>query len=76
MPKFKVLFSANTDIEVKVGWAEDKDDAIEKATELMPSGLCAQCSGYWENWSRDESDAEPYEVQDENGAVLWSENPH
>lgn len=72
MPRFTVYARAWTDLSVHVA-AEDYDAAIEAAYEEQPSGLCAQCSGWGETWSKGEGDYEPYEVADENGKTVWSD---
>lgn len=75
MPKFKVRFQPTADLVVRVE-AEDYDQAIDKAYEGKPSGICAHCSGWREDFTLDvetQEGVEPYEVEDESGKVVWSE---
>jgi len=71
MAKFTVQLIAASSISVTVE-ADDVDDAIDKAYNEEPGGICAQCSGWNENWCRDEGDSEASEVMDENGNVVWT----
>jgi hypothetical protein len=72
MPKFTVRMSGYQDASIKVE-AEDPDDAIDGAIRKGVPGMCAHCSGWGMEWSRDESDEWiPYEVDDETGATAWS----
>jgi hypothetical protein len=50
MPKYRVYLQtvASTVVEVE---AEDKYDAIEKATEQDMPTICAQCSGWGKSWN-------------------------
>jgi hypothetical protein len=79
MSKFKVRFIPQVDLTVTVE-AEDVDEAIDKAYQAKPSGICAHCSGGWgKPYSLDIEmfdGVEPYEVEDENGERVWSEPTH
>lgn len=75
MPKFKVRFQPSADLAVTVE-AEDYDDAIDKAYDERPTGICAQCSGWRQPFSLDvvtDDGIEPYEVVDETGERVWSQ---
>ena len=56
---------------------EQMDEALDRAYELLPSGVCAQCSGWGEKWSFDLSvmDLEAKYAEDEDGNVVWGERP-
>lgn len=41
---------------------EARDQAIERAYDTAPGSLCAHCSGWGSNWSRDEGE---WELADE-----------
>lgn len=74
MPKFKVRFIPHADLTVTVE-AENVDEAIDKAYQDKPSGICAHCSGGWgKPYSLDVEmfdGVEPYEVEDEYGKRVW-----
>jgi hypothetical protein len=73
MPKFTVHQRQYVDITVHVE-ADDETDAIEKAAEANPSGICGQCGGWGESWTRDDTgEIEPYEVVDVDGNTVWKE---
>ena len=74
MSKFKVYFPTGGEIGVTVD-AEDYEEAIDKAYDVLPEAtLCAQCSGWRRQWSRDESDdKEAAYVFDATGKQVWSE---
>lgn len=75
MPKFKVRFQPSADLSVTVE-AADYDEAIDKAYDERPTGVCAQCSGWRQPFSLDvvtDDGIEPYEVEDENGQKVWSQ---
>lgn len=55
MPNFTVYFEGHADAYVRVE-AEDISEAIDKAYDQVPYGVCAQCSGYGQNWGLDISD--------------------
>lgn len=74
MPKFIVHHETTSSIVIKVE-ADNYEDAIEKAWEILPSSVCAQCSGWNEKWSRDEGEYEATAVEDEAGNMVWEENP-
>ena len=73
MPKFRVYLSKVTEIGVTVE-APDPDSAIEAAYDHDVPGVCAQCSGYGRDWSRDENDVmEPEAVFEgsSSGPEVW-----
>lgn len=58
---------------------EDKDELVDKlideAYDIVPYGVCAQCSGWGQNWSLDFGDSEVYSIEDSEGNVLLDEKP-
>ena len=52
MNKYRVYLQAIANLSVEVE-AEDPDEALELAFEQHGQYLCAQCSGWGENWSLD-----------------------
>lgn len=73
MPKYIVHMSQVVSLTVQVE-AETPEDAAENAWEHTPGGICAQCSGYGRDWSRDDSaEFEVDLVTDEAGAEVWDE---
>ena len=50
--KYQVLFTTTANYVVTVD-SESPDTAVEKAYELLPSGVCAHCSGWGRNYSLD-----------------------
>jgi hypothetical protein len=74
MPAYRVLFSQIVSITIDVE-ADDPEAAIEAAYEEGPGGLCFQCSGYRQSWSRDddgELEAEAVYEQDGRDEVWGS----
>lgn len=73
MSEFKVYFEGMAGVVVTVE-ADDAEDAIEKAYDEIPSGVCAQCSGWREKWSLDVPDDWKLDsVADENGDTVYTE---
>lgn len=71
--KYRVAMvqTASTMVEVE---AEDVDDAIDKAWQEAPGGLCAQCSGWGHGPGIDlAGDWEPSEVFDDQNNQVWNE---
>lgn len=68
MKTFRLYFTGGTSASVDVE-AEDLDEAIDAAYDNLPHGICAQCSGWGQKWSRDEGEWEfdegGYEVDGE-----------
>lgn len=65
--KYRVYFTGTADLTVTVD-VNDPEAAIEQAYDEMPSGLCAQCSGWGRTWSRDwPEEVEVYAVDDADG---------
>lgn len=52
MPKYMVNFVATASMTITVE-AEDAEAAIEAAHEDAPTGVCAQCSGWGQDFSLD-----------------------
>lgn len=52
MPKYHVNLQTVASMSVTVE-AEDEKSAIDAAYEEIPSGVCAQCSGWDQFWSLD-----------------------
>lgn len=76
-------FPVHTEYAVRVEVDDPADyDQIEqardKAWNILPSGICAQCSGWGQKWSLDLSsmDIEPTYAEDESGNVVWGEDPY
>jgi len=55
MSTFRIYFTTGASATVTVE-ANDLEDAIEKAYDELPSDICAQCSGWGQEWSRDLGD--------------------
>lgn len=47
--------------------ADDVDEAIEKAFDERPTDLCAHCTGWGQEWSRDMGEPDVLGVYDEQG---------
>lgn len=57
--------------------ATDPDSAIDSAYIEDVSGICAQCSGWKQHWSREVNEVSDdgliaYEVVDESGESVWT----
>lgn len=52
MPKYRVNFQTVASMSITVE-ADNEGDAIDKAYEGIPSGVCTQCGGWDQNWSLD-----------------------
>lgn len=72
MTKYTVHFQQAVSLSLDVE-AESPEDAIEEAHEEGVPGVCAQCSGWGKNWSRDD-DGELVEesVSDDDGKTVWT----
>lgn len=55
MSEFMVFFEGMAGLTIRVE-ADDPDDAVNKAYDEMPGGVCAQCSGWGKEWSLDVPD--------------------
>jgi hypothetical protein len=62
MSEFRVHLKSGAYARIQVE-AEDAEAAIEKALELVPHEVCAQCSGWNRGWSRG-FDGEQWEVDE------------
>lgn len=72
--KYTVNFSQIVSVSVTVD-ADDIESAIEAAYDEAPSGVCAQCSGWNQDWSRDDvGELVVEEVSDETGAEVHRES--
>jgi hypothetical protein len=59
MPKYRVYFTTGASSSVVVE-AEDRSDAIDKASdEFAYPSICAQCSGWGQDYSMDLGEWEP-----------------
>lgn len=73
MAEFAVHFEGMAGVTVRVE-AEDYDEAIDKAYEGLPGGLCANCSGWDRPWSQEmPENPEPYSVWSGDKEVWNSE---
>lgn len=52
MAKYRVYLETTAELFVTVE-ADDPEEATERAFELAPSEVCAQCSGWGQPWSLD-----------------------
>lgn len=68
MARYRVAFHAYVSATVYVD-AEDEEAAVEAAYDNLPSGVCAQCSGWNEDWSLDLGDFEVDDDEEFNGYV-------
>jgi len=67
MPKYRVFFEATASMTVEVE-AEDEESAETAAYNVMPTQICAQCTGWGsKGWSRDLSEWELIEDNEEYG---------
>jgi hypothetical protein len=55
MSTYRIYFTNVTSTSIEVE-ADDLDEAIDAAYEKLPGSICAQCSGWGNDWSRDEGD--------------------
>lgn len=73
MPKFTVHMTTTTSFTQEVE-ADDPEAAIDVAYNEGIQGICAHCSGWRQDWSRDEGEnPEVYEVTDADGNTCWTE---
>ena len=74
MPQYQVHFLTTMSVTVRVD-ADNPESAIDAAYDEAPGGICTQCSGWGQPWSRDaDGDLEPDAVTDKTGAKVWSRN--
>lgn len=57
MPKYRLFFNTGATASATVE-AESLDEAIDEAHEVIPREVCAQCSGWGQDWSLDLGDFE------------------
>lgn len=68
--KYRVFLETTASLAVVVDVSDELDDdgareaAINKAFDAIPRGICAQCSGWGETWSRDDGEWEIAENPD------------
>lgn len=72
MPQYQVDFTAITSVIIKVE-ADDPDSAVDLAYDEVPQGICAQCSGWRQDWSKDEGQYEAAAVYDADDKQVWGE---
>ena len=72
MPKYAVYFvgTANTSVIVE---ADSKEEAGDKAYDALPTGICAQCSGWGQTWTQQWPDEMEIDTDDETGELLIEE---
>lgn len=83
MPEYTVYFEASESISVRVDLdiapgVEDyeiPDIVLDAAYDLVPGDVCAHCSGWNQNWSRDSGEPEASEVEDPEGVTIWKSKP-
>ena len=68
MARYRVYFETTASCTVEVD-ADDEDAAIDKAYDEIPSGVCAQCSGWGQPWSLDFGELDLIEDTDDLKAV-------
>lgn len=83
MATYSVYYHPSGAFAVKVDIPDDEvpvdeEDLVERlmdeAYDIVPYGVCAQCSGYGHaNWSLDFSEAEVLAVENDEGKVLWED---
>lgn len=58
MSKYTLYFTQTMSTSVQIE-ADSLDDALDAAydSDQMPTGICAQCSGWGQPWSVDTSDS-------------------
>ncbi len=64
MAEYRVYLQATAEMAVRVE-AEDETEAIDKAYDELPGGVCAQCSGWRQKWNLDIGDFEVSDSTDE-----------
>lgn len=57
MSTYTIYFNTGASVSIKVE-ADGLEEAIERAYESLPGGVCAQCSGWGQDWSRDDGEFE------------------
>lgn len=72
MPSYTVDFTTTASVTVKVE-ADDPDSAIDFAYDEMPAEICAQCSGWGRNWSKEEGEYEVDAVYGADGKKVWGD---
>lgn len=67
--RYRVQFETSAWCSVTVE-AADEDEAVDLAYEEIPSGVCAQCSGWGQSWSLGLGDFELAKDDEEFKAVV------
>lgn len=70
MPEFRVHMSTVSSFSITVE-AEDYEAAIDKAYEEHSPSVCAQCSGWRQNWSLDIGDTLETDAVEQDGAEVY-----
>lgn len=52
MSRYRVTLTSSADFYITVE-ADSEDEAIDLAYDEAPSGVCANCSGYGQEWDLD-----------------------
>ena len=68
MARYRVYFETTASCTVEVD-ADDEDAALDKAHDEIPTGVCAQCSGWGQPWSLCFAEFEPIDDTDDIKAV-------
>ena len=71
MPQYRVTLETIASVTVEVE-AEDKDAAVEEAFNEAPSGVCAQCSGWGQEWSMDMGEWDTPKANDGKSDADWA----
>jgi hypothetical protein len=68
---YTVHLSQVVSIAVRVE-AEDEEAAIELGFEKTPAGICANCSGWGQSWSRDDSGEVEFDcvIENQSGEIV------
>ncbi len=52
MPKYRITLATSASVTATVE-ADDDEIAVDMVFDMVPSEVCAQCSGWGKNWSLD-----------------------
>lgn len=72
MPQYTVDFTATTSVTVKVE-ADDPESAVDLAYDGLPQGICAKCSGWRQDWTKEEGVYEADSAYDADGIRVWGD---
>lgn len=81
MPTFHITGLTSTDVTITAELTDDEvkdkhpddivDSLLDEFHEKAPSQICAQCSGWGQNWSRSVGDEYEYIITDDRYETLY-----